>query len=54
MDERVDGQHLKPLDEPGSDELLSDEAKERIREAIEYVDKLKDAHGLPDRDSRTR
>lgn len=48
---RVDGQHLKTPREPGSDQLLSDEAKERIREAIEYAEQHsevnRDRHGPP-------
>lgn len=34
-DERIDGRHLITLDEPGSDDLLDDDARERIRERME-------------------
>lgn len=31
---RVDGQHLQPLREPGSDDQLSPEVRERIAEIV--------------------
>lgn len=39
-DEPIDGSDLQPLDEPGSDELLSHEVRERIERIVrDYIDR---------------
>lgn len=52
-EQRVDGQHLHTPREPGSDGLLSDEARQRIAEAIQYIGRLRDSRATPD-DLRSR
>lgn len=43
-EDRVDGQQLRPLDEDGSDDRLSDETQVRIAEAVAEAQAKRPAH----------
>jgi hypothetical protein len=48
LDDRVDGGELAPLDEPGSDERLSDEARALIERDVDELPETTDAVDEPD------
>lgn len=53
-EDRVDGRELRALSEPGSDDLLSDEVKARISEAIVDIEVGQDDDRAGERGSRRR